>query len=79
MSQVKTVLVPGVGWPSVAKIARVNVERGNRKAPMSKEEVMMIRRMRKDGDTLTDLQQIFRRGKGAINAALFGHGRYAGY
>lgn len=76
----KTVLVPGVGWPSApVKVERVKLQRGGKKVLMSKEEVQRIRTLREEGKSLWDLQQIFRRGKVTLIKAIFGRDTYAGY
>lgn len=76
----KTVLVPGVGWPShPIKVERVKLQRGGHKVLMSKEEVQRIRTLRAEGKTLWDLQQIFKRGKVTLISIIFGRGAYAGY
>lgn len=78
--EMKTILVPGVGWPSApVKPPRVQLQKGGRRIPMTHEEVQRLRQMRKEGKSLYDLEQIFRRGKATLISATFGRGPYAGY
>lgn len=77
----KTILVPGVGWPSAPiedeKIREIHLKRGGRKAPILEEEVRLIREMRGQGRSLLDLQKIFKRGKITVISIIVGKGRYA--